>query len=384
MKKTILIPIFLMTLAILVTAKCGDNLCDIKDGEDCESCPDDCLCTLGIHNEKYDCCNDFSCQECELGYCHDRKCDDLEGFTSMFKELKCYENGSIFMKIEFLELKTLTLTPNEDLKVYMKKNDPEASFTEITGTWYNPSRTGDYRYIKIADISTFGSEADIFNNQGDYYVRVKYKIGMGNNIFQDELVSCPGVAGQTPPVDVPELPEEPVVDDVEVTDDTTTVEEPEVIAEGPQDDYSDDTQEVVLTPPVTGSFNWGIIIWVIVIVMVVIGLAIFFLIFDVHIKRKDEKESKIKSFIQEKHANIKEKMAPKVNKTPVSKPDIDKPEKKASVSEHKTRAISGVVKYIENNKAKGLDDLTIRNQLMDSGWTKKEIDRAFEIINNNT
>lgn len=211
MKKLCVIIPFLILLAIAVHAKCGDNLCD--PNEDCESCPDDCLCTYGAHYEKIECCNDFSCKECEKGYCHDRKCNGLEGFTDIFTKVECFENGSVKLEINFLiESSSLLLTPGTDLKVYMKPKDAEETFTEISGLWINPSREDEFKYTKIRDKSQFISDKDLFKDKREYYVRVKYKMGRSDSIFSDTVTKCPGMPKEediiTPPV-TEEAEEEP-------------------------------------------------------------------------------------------------------------------------------------------------------------------------------
>ena len=277
MKRWWLILFVLILLATIVNAKCGDNFCDTKEGEDCESCPDDCLCTKGKHYEEIECCNDFTCKECEEGYCNDRKCSTLEGFLSNFKEITCFDNGSIEMKITFQELDSITLTPDEDLKVYMKEKKEDTSFKEISGTWVNPSREGDYRYTKIADTSTFTSNKDLFELPGEYYVRVKYKMGRSNIIFEDTEVSCPGM-----PVEPISLtPEEPEIEEVEPPREESIEEAPEEIEEEIPEKFTEEPKE---------KSNLLLYITIILIILIVI---IFFIKYKINITKKTDKNLKI-------------------------------------------------------------------------------------------
>ena len=264
-----LIFLFLILLSVSVNAKCGDNICD--PNEDCSSCPDDCLCTKGPHNEKIVCCNDFSCQECEKGYCHDRGCNGLEGFTSIFKKIECYDNGSIKMEIKFQELNTLTLTPDEDLKVYMKEKNDEKSFNQINGTWINPARTREFRYTKIADTSTFSSDENLFKLPEKYYVRVKYKMGRSNSIFEDTEVTCPGV----PIEPIPIIQEEPEVEEVEP---------PRKKAEEPEEEVIIDktAEEIEIKKPEKKSM----LAWYIIAGAIIALIIIFFIKYRLRITKK--------------------------------------------------------------------------------------------------
>ncbi len=200
MKKWWIIPVLFVLLAIVVDAKCGDSFCD--PNEDCTTCADDCLCTRDKHGDQVNCTTLFTSQECEKGYCDDKWCSTLEGFISMFQKATCSDNGSISLTIKFQELDSVVLTPVEDLKVYMKLGE-ESTFEEIKGVWYNPSREGDFRYTKIRDTSDFNSDTDLFKTKGDYYVRVKYRVGMSSILFEDKKISCPGMPQATPPAEEP-------------------------------------------------------------------------------------------------------------------------------------------------------------------------------------
>lgn len=275
MKKLWLIPFVLILLAVAVNAKCGDNFCDIKEAEDCESCPDDCLCTL-IKYESVSCCNDFTCKECEKGYCKDRKCSTLEGFTSIFKKVECFDNGSVNMEIKFNELDSTTLTPNEDLKVYMKEKSDETSFKEISGTWFNPSREGDYRYTKIADTSRFTSDKDLFKLEGDYYIRVKYKIGRSYSIFEDTEVSCPGIPAE--PTSTTQ--EEPEAEEVEPPREEFIEE-----AEEPKEEVTEDKEEepeTLTEKPQEKSY----LVWYIITGIIILALIIFFVKYEIRVAKK--------------------------------------------------------------------------------------------------
>lgn len=194
MKRLLLVLVCVLFLSAAVAAKCGDGFCD--PNEDCESCSDDCLCTRGEYNELVPCCNSIACRDCEKGYCKDRKCSTLEGFESIFKKVECFDNGSISMDINFQELGSATLTPGEDLKVYMKEKRDAASFKEVSGTWVNPLSEWGFWYTKINGTSTFTSDTGLFRLAGKYYVRIKYKIGElykegdVSSIFEDKEVYC--------------------------------------------------------------------------------------------------------------------------------------------------------------------------------------------------
>ena len=271
MKKWWLIPLFLILLAVIINAKCNDNFCD--PNENCESCPDDCLCTEGPHNEKIKCCNDFSCQECELGYCHDRECNGLEGFTSIFQKIKCFDTGSIEMEIKFQELYSITLTPDEDLKVYMKEKNNDASFSEIKGKWTNPKKEGVFRYTKIFDTSYFNSDKDMFESKGEYYVRVKYKMGRGDGIFEDAEVTCPGISKE--PVTMPDI-EEPEIEEVEPPREETTKKPSEEI-------IVKDIPKEVAEPKEKSNLLLYIIITAVILVAI-----IFFLKYKIKISKKNK------------------------------------------------------------------------------------------------
>lgn len=267
MKKWWLIPFILILLPIAVNAKCGDYFCDLN--EDCNSCPDDCLCTKGKHYELIDCCNDFSCKECEKGYCEDRKCSTLEGFTSIFQKIDCFSNGSIDMKINFQELDSVTLMPDEGLKVYMKEKNDEATFKEVSGTWVNPSREEDFKYTKISGTSFFTSDKDLFKLPGGYYIRVKYKIGRSSSIFGDAEVSCPGMAAE--PKQAPKE-EEPEVEEVELKEVTTEAEE---------------KKEEVEESQKKSNITWYIITGIIILMII-----IFFIRYEINVTKRKQKNLK--------------------------------------------------------------------------------------------
>lgn len=259
---------FILILPVAVNAKCGDYFCD--SNEDCSSCPDDCLCTKGKHYELIECCNDFSCKECEKGYCEDRKCSTLEGFTSIFQNIECFNNGSIDMKINFQELDNNILTPGEDLKVYMKEKKDEATFKEISGTWTNPSREGDFKYTKISDTSFFTSDKDLFKLPGGHYIRVKYKMGRSNSVFEDTEISCPGIAIE--PKQVPKA-EEPEVEEVELKE----ITEPE----------TEEKKEEVEEPQKKNNLTWYIITGIIILIII-----IFFIKYEINVTKRKQKNLK--------------------------------------------------------------------------------------------
>ncbi len=293
MKRWYIVPLIVLLLAATVSAKCGDSMCDPE--EDCESCPDDCLCTK-LKYDDVDCCTDFTCLECEKGYCHDRKCDELIGFTSLFQKAECYDNGSIHLTIKFLELKNSVLTPVKDLRVYMKVSGPEESFKEINGTWYNPSKDGDFRYTKIEETSYFDSVQDIFKEKGKYYIRVKYKMSRSNSIFQDLEVECPGVPKEEPKsIPLEEKPIEPEIDDVDPPKkefmENNLVKSNEIQDQSEEDSVlenkSDEVVELIdrTSEPEDSSGFWKTLLFVLVGLIIVAGI-IFFIKYEFRIIKR--------------------------------------------------------------------------------------------------
>lgn len=257
MKKWLLIILSVILLTTMVNAKCGDNFCDY--GEDCNTCSDDCLCTRDEHDEQVNCTIGFASQECEKGYCHDRWCSTLEGFLSIYKKATCSDNGSIELEVKFQELDSIVLTPAETLKVYMREKSDESSFKEISGAWLNPSMQGESRYTKIRDTSYFTSENNLFKTKGDYYVRVKYQMGRSSMLFEDKLVSCPGMATAPEPETEEAKPEE------QIKEETTPPEEtPE---EKPKEEVKEETPEV--KPEEKSNITWYIIGGIITLIAVV-------------------------------------------------------------------------------------------------------------------
>ncbi|MBU4501965.1 MAG: hypothetical protein KKA79_05190 [Nanoarchaeota archaeon] len=276
MKNWIII-ILLIILATSVNAKCGDNFCDVD--EDCESCPDDCLCTKGPHNEQIDCCNDFACQECQKGYCNQRKCDSLAGFISMFNKISCSKNGAVSIEVEFLELDSVDLDPEDELKVYMKTKDGESSFSEVAGTWMNPEKSGSYKYTKISGTSTFTSEENIFQDKGDYYVRVKYKIGRGDNLYETTEVNCLGM-----PKAEPEIPEKTETEPEEV-------ESPreEYVEESTEEVTEETTEELEIIPIETPEKKSNVKWYIITIAIFVVLIILFIIRYEIKITKKNSK-----------------------------------------------------------------------------------------------
>jgi hypothetical protein len=275
MKKLWIIPILFVLLTIAVDAKCGDSFCD--PNEDCTTCADDCLCTRDAHDEQVNCSTLFTSIECEGGYCNDKWCSTLEGFQSMFKKASCSDNGSISLEVKFQELDSVVLTPVEDLKVYMKLGD-EATFEEIKGVWYNPSKEGEFRYTKIRDTSSFNSDADLFKTKGDYYVRVKYRVGMGSTLFEDKKISCPGMQIVTLPAEEPkEEPKEEVV------------EEP---AEKPAEEPVKETVEPVKEEPAeqTTKESKSNIIWYVIIGLIILAAIFFFIRYEIKVAKRIEQQ----------------------------------------------------------------------------------------------
>ena len=292
MRKIWLAPFIIILLTVVVNAQCGDDFCNVLEGEDCDTCPSDCLCTM-IRSEKVDCCVDFDCKECEKGYCNERNCDSLTGFTSIYKKVECLKNGSIEMEIDFQELDSYTLTPGEDLKVYMKKKGTNESFEEITGTWLNPSKHGEYRYTKIADTSYFFSDADIFKQFGNYYIKVKYKLGMSSSIFEETEVICPGVPAAiiTEPEPEPEAEPEPEpeaepepepIEPSEEAVDIVETEEPEPVEPAEELVKEEEVPVTVIKPP-EGKSN---LIWYIVTGLIILALILFFVRYEIRVIKK--------------------------------------------------------------------------------------------------
>ncbi len=275
MKKWLLLPLILTLLVVTVDAKCGDNFCDVLNNEDCTTCADDCLCTRDSHDDQVNCTTLFTSQECEGGYCHDKWCSTLEGFQSIFQKASCFDNGSASLMVKFQELDSVVLTPVEDLKVYMKLGD-EATFEEIKGVWYNPSREGDFRYIKIRDTSEFNSDVDLFKTKGDYYVRVKYRVGMSSILFEDKKVSCPGMPQATVPVEEP-VKEEPKEE---------VVEEP---AEEPVEEPVEPVKEPVKEEPAeqaTKETKKSNTIWYVIIGIIILTVIIFLVKYEIKVAKR--------------------------------------------------------------------------------------------------
>ncbi|MDP2906444.1 MAG: hypothetical protein Q8O03_00740 [Nanoarchaeota archaeon] len=276
MKKWWIIPILFVLLTIAVDAKCGDSFCD--PNEDCIICSVDCLCTRDAHDEQVNCTTLFTSEECEKGYCHDKWCSTLEGFQSMFQKASCSDNGSVSLTVKFQELDSVVLTPVEDLKVYMKLVE-EATFEEIKGVWYNPSKEGDFRYTKIRDTSSFNSDADLFKIKGDYYVRVKYRVGMSSILFEDKKISCPGTPQATPPAE--ELKEEPKEE---------VVEEP---AEKPAEEPVKETVEPVKEEPAEQTpteSKKSDIIWYVIIGLIILAAIFFFIRYEIKVAKRIEQQ----------------------------------------------------------------------------------------------
>ena len=286
MKKWWLLCLVLIILAISVNAKCGDYFCDST--EDCESCPDDCLCTKDSHDEDVECCNDFSCQECASGYCKDRICKNAAGLVSIFQEIECFVNGSINMEIKFRELDSIDLVPNKDLKVYMKKKDDAKSFSEINGTWFNPTKDGTFKYTKIADISSFSSDKDLFNLPETYSIRIKYKMGRSDNIFEDTEVICPGMPIEpviAPVVKEPEVePVEPPRKEVEeIVEELSEVKEEPIVEEIKEETIKESNSEEIVDIKEKTNPIWYVLIGVILVIAV-----IFFFKYEIRILKKRE------------------------------------------------------------------------------------------------
>ena len=277
MKKLWIIPILFILLTIVVDAKCGDSFCD--PNEDCTICADDCLCTRDKHDDPLNCTTLFTSQECEGGYCNDKWCSTLEGFQSMFQEASCSDNGSVSLEIKFQELDSVVLTPVEDLKVYMKLGD-EATFEEIKGVWYNPSREGDFRYTKIRDTSEFNSDADLFKTKGDYYIRVKYRVGMSSILFEDKKISCPGMPQATPPAEEPEEEPEEIVEE--------TPSEPE----GPVEKVEQVQKEtpVEKTEQTPKESKKSDIIWYVIIGLIILAAIFFFIKYEIKVAKRIEQQ----------------------------------------------------------------------------------------------
>jgi len=277
MKNWWAIPLMLVLLVTAVDAKCRDNFCD--PGEDCSNCADDCLCTIDSHYEQVKCSVEFTAKECEKGYCKDKWCDTIEGFVSMFQKSTCYENGSISLTIKFQELNSYTLTPGKDLKVYIKLGD-EATFEEIQGVWFNPSKEGDYRYTKIRDTSYFDSETDLFKTKGDYWVRVKYVLGRSSNLFEDKKISCPGVQTVTLPVEELEevVEEEPIEEAVE----EGQVEPVE--KEEPVETPAEQAEQILKE---SGKSN---IIWYVIIGLIILVAIVFFIKYEIKVAKRIQQQ----------------------------------------------------------------------------------------------
>jgi len=286
--KTLLIPTLLLLSIIFVNAECGDSFCDAN--EDCATCSTDCLCTSDKYGERVNCTVSFDSQECEKGYCKDKWCSTLEAFSSIFQGTSCSNNGSVILKIKFQELNSVILTPEETLKVYMKRGDA-STFDEIKGVWYNPSKEGDFRYKKIGDTSNFFSEESIFKAKGDYYIRVKYKVGRSNILFEDKLVSCPGIPlsqqpePETEPVTEPETPkEEPKTEPEEKTVKEEPVQETPEPKEPVQQQVKEESKTVEIKQQ-QGTSTIKIIGYIIG-GLVIIGLILFFVKYELKIIKK--------------------------------------------------------------------------------------------------
>ncbi|MDP2909367.1 MAG: hypothetical protein Q8N77_06200 [Nanoarchaeota archaeon] len=281
MKKWVLTLLALILLAAAANAKCGDNFCDY--GEDCTTCPDDCLCTKDKHDEQVNCTISFDSQECEKGYCRDRWCSTLEGFQSIYKKATCSDNGSIDLEVKFQELDSIVLTPAETLKVYIREKNDESSFEEISGTWLNPSMQGESKNTKIRDTSYFTSENNLFKTKGDYYVRVKYQMGRSNMLFEDELVSCPGMATAPEPETEEAKPEEQIKEETTPPEETPEEAVEEIPEETPKEEVKEETPEV--KPEEKSSTIWYIIGGVIALVAI-----IFFVKYEIKIIRKNAQQ----------------------------------------------------------------------------------------------
>lgn len=270
MNKLWIIPLVLIILVIAVDAKCGDSFCD--PNENCTSCADDCLCTKDEHNEPVNCSIAFTSVECQEGYCHDRWCNSLEGFVSIFQKTMCSDNGSVSMEIKFLELGSVTLTPGKNLKAYMKQGE-ESTFEEINGVWENPSMEGEFKHTQINGISKFLSDTGLFKTKGDYYVRVKYTIGKSSSIFEDVKISCPGMTEPVTPAEKPaeEKPEE-------------VVEKPaETPAEKPAETPTAPPKETAKEPEKKPKSN---LLWYVIIGVIILGMIIFFVRYELKVIRR--------------------------------------------------------------------------------------------------
>lgn len=285
MKKWWIIPLMFVLLLVAVDAKCGDSFCD--PNEDCTICSADCLCNRDSHDDPVNCTTLFTSTECEKGYCDSKWCTTLEGFQSMYQESSCSDNGSISLKIKFQELDSVILTPGEDLKVYMKLGD-EATFEEINGVWFNPSKEGDYSYTKIRDTSTFDSDMDLFRIKGEYYVRVKYRVGMSSILFEDKKISCPGVKTVPLPVEEPVPPaEEPVEEPKE-----EVVEETPSEPEGPVEKVEQVQTEtpVEQAEQVPQESKTSDIIWYVIIGLIILIAIVFFIKYEIKVAKRIQQQ----------------------------------------------------------------------------------------------
>jgi len=168
----------------MVTAECGDNFCD--PDENCESCSEDCLCTFE-DSERLECCAGLDCKECEEGYCEKRKCNSIKAYVSMFEDVKCHDDGSISMEVDFnvFSFRYENINSEYHVKVFMKPDNESSTFKEMNGEWYPQV---------IKNIARFKSDPGVFSKGGYYWVRIESKVGFSSSIYTQHKIWCYEIA----------------------------------------------------------------------------------------------------------------------------------------------------------------------------------------------